>query len=85
MPKVARTPPKQAEEGTTTGATGNLEALLLGMEGRLASKIDATNEKVDKALTLVDETNNALEELEHRVAASEEALESKLGKTEANI
>ena len=43
--------------------TGSMEALLLGMECRLGSKLDATNKKVKRALTLVAETNMALKDL----------------------
>ena len=55
------------------------------MEGRLGSKIDTTNMKVDKALTLVIEANAALVELELKVAATEESVAGKIGETEVRI
>ena len=55
------------------------------MEGRLESKIDLTNSKVEKALSLVEETNTALEDLEMRVAATETALEIRLQEVEARL
>ena len=51
----------------------------------MSSKIESTNTKVDKALVLVTDTNAALEELETRVAASEEVLQDKLEKAEVRI
>ena len=51
-----------------------MEALLLGMEGRLANKIEATNTRVEKALEMATETNRALENLEHKVAATDDKL-----------
>ena len=98
MPRIPRTP---VNEGPTlpspprqSGRTGvsTLEELLKGMEERLASKIDATNlkvdatnHKVDKALALAAETNTALEDLEIRVAATEEGLEARIQEAEARL
>ena len=48
------------------------------MEGRLGSKIDSTNRKVDRALLLVAEMNTALEDLELKVATTEKVVEEKL-------
>ena len=97
-PKIPRTPQgqgqgkqPQAEEEEDQQRQSNdlaptsLEALLLGMEGRLGSKIDVTNKKVNRALNLVAETNTAFEDLEFKVAASEEAFEDKQGRTEERI
>lgn len=97
MPRIPRTPqgtdqggqPTQPAPGqetaNVTGSSSGLEALLLGMEGRLGSKIDSTNKKVDQALSLATDTNTALETLERHVISLEEALEDGLQKTESNI
>lgn len=95
MPKLPRTaandgpPPTpsqpQSQAQPQPSQTQTLEALLAGMEGRLGSKIDTTNTKVDRALTLVAETNSAIEDLELKVAASEEAIDKKLDEVEARI
>lgn len=65
MPRVPRLPPaKKRETAEKTGGNGpttTIESLLAGMEGRLGSKIDETNNKVEQALSLVAETNTALE------------------------
>ena len=71
---------KQAASGITA-----IEKLLRGMENRLSTKIDATNAKVDKALALVADTNIALEDLELKVAVTEEALNKELGEAEKRI
>ena len=82
MPKIPRTPQAQEQpaQQSTPQPQGQaqaqpqvsaIEALLTGMEGRLSSKIDSTNEKVDRALSLVADTNAALENLENRVADNE--------------
>ena len=63
----------------------SIETLLLGMEDRLGSKIDTTNRKVDRALTLVAETNTALEDLELRVEATEAAIDAKLEDVEGRL
>ena len=91
MPKLPRTPQAgqdqeaqaekqsaQASQPSKEGRTALIEALLLGMEGRLGSKIDSTNRKVDRALTMV-------EDLELRVAEGETALERKLEEVEGRI
>ena len=57
----------------------------MGMEGRLGSKIDTTNQKVDKALSLVAETNTALEDLEIRMEATEAAIDAKLENAEDRL
>ena len=59
--------------------------MLLGMEERLGTKIDSTNTKVEKALDLVAETNTVLEDLELRVAATEEAIEARLVDAEGRL
>ena len=79
MPKTVRTPPKDS------GQAASIEALLAGMEARLASKIDATNNKVDRALNLVAEANTALDDLEMRVIATEKKLEGKLEEVENRL
>ena len=55
------------------------------MEERLGTKIDATNTKVEKALDLVAETNTVLEDLELRVAATEEAIEARITDAEGRL
>ena len=74
-----------AGQQATTTQSASLEALLLGMEGRLSTKIDATNSKVDRALTLVGETNQALETLERRVEDTEGRVADKLTEVEGRI
>lgn len=76
--KQEQTPGTPASANHQATPAPNLEALLLAMEGRLSSKMDTTNQKVDKALNLAAETNNALEELESKVADSEEAIQEQL-------
>lgn len=52
MPRVARSPLRQHVQDDQNGRPGlpqALESLLIGMEGRLGSKLDATNKKVDRA------------------------------------
>ena len=73
MPKVPRTPSNEGQVPTAsqTPQAQSSELLLVGMEGRLGSKIDATNQKVERALTLV-----ALEDLKIKVAATEENMEN---------
>ena len=80
MPKTVRTPPKDSGS-----QAASIEALLAGMEARLASKIDATNNKVDRALNLVAEANTALDDLEMRVIATEKKLEGKLEEVESRL
>ena len=88
MPKLPRTP--AGEQGSTPSTpvqtnnqTAALEALLAGLEGRLGSKIDATNSKVDRALALVAETTTALEDLELRIVDAENKIDERLDKAEA--
>ena len=76
---------KPAGAGANSNQASTLEALLVGMEGRLGSKIDSTNSKVEQALSLVVETNTALEELELKVMATEAALEMRLVEVEARL
>ena len=97
MPRTARTPakdgqPKEAQtpkEGTagptSKDQASSLENLLAGMESRLASKIDSTNSKVEKALDLVAEANTALDDLEMRVIATEKKIEERLVEVENRL
>ena len=97
MPRTARTPakdgqPKDAQtpkEGAASSASkdqnSSIEALLAGMESRLASKIDSTNSKVERALDLVAEANTALDDLEMRVIATEKKIEEKLVEVENRL
>ena len=55
------------------------------LKGRLGNKIDQTNEKVDKALTLASEANNALEGLKLKVGATEAIIDKRVGEAEARI
>ena len=55
------------------------------MESRLASKIDSTNSKVEKALDLVAEANTALDDLEMRMIATENNIEKKLADVESRL
>ena len=86
MPKLPRTPageqaqaapPTPTQQPSQTQALEALEALLVGMEGRLGSKIDTTNIKVDKALTLVAENTTALEDLELRMVDTEHKIDER--------
>ena len=83
MPRVPRSPVSDNKAAGQQAST--LETLLAGMEGKLGLKIDSTNNKVEKALTLVAETNTALEELELKVAATEAAIEKRLAEAEARL
>ena len=76
---------QQQQSGTTPDLPPTLEALLLGMEGRLGSKIDSTNMKVDRALSLAEEATVALADLHRKVAATEENVAGKIGEAEARI
>ena len=89
MPRVPRSPAekpaeKQAQNEQSNQAL-NFEALLTGMEGRLGTKIDSTNNKVERALTLVAQTNTAIEDLELRMEATEAAIEKRLAQLEKKI
>ena len=94
MPRVTRSPAKegpgtagkseQSQEQTQPRQT-SLERLLAGMEARLASKIDATNSKVEKALELVAEASTALEDLELKIVDTEMNLERQLAETEDRL
>ena len=59
--------------------------MLLAMEGRLATKLNMTNTKVDKALSIVADTNTALEDLEVKVGNMEYSLDAKLEGAERRI
>ena len=48
------------------------------MARRLGFNLDTTNGKVNRAFELVAETNTALEDLELKVAATEETFQIKL-------
>ena len=89
MPKTARIPAKEGQtpkEATKEAdQASSIEAMLAGMESRLASKIDSTNSKVEKALDLVAETNTALDDLEMRVIATEKKLEERLVEAESRL
>ena len=99
MPKIPRTPlaagngppagqtPSRAEATPNNegGSTTALETLLLAMEGRLGTKIDSTNKKVDRALSLAADTNAALEDLESRLTTTDKKIEKRFEEAEERI
>ena len=81
MPKVTRTPPKSGEGGTTGGQ--DVAALLLAMEERLSSKLDANKKAINEAVKLSKLNSDALDALEEKVDASDEILKETLARVEA--
>ena len=81
LPRIPRTPQTQSDNHQTPGAetngtagTAGIEALLLAMKNRLAAKIELTSEAARKASDMAQRTNNALEDLELKVEATEVGL-----------
>ena len=96
MPKLPRTP--QGAGGGGPGASDtpgtdpdkgdkqpgqDFAALLLAMEKRLATKMDATNKAVNQAVNLSKMNSDALETLEEKVGATDAALKETLARIEA--
>ena len=72
---LTKTPDVQAPAAQSDRLDGGaLERLLVGMEGRLTSKIGSTNRAVGEAVSLAKQTNDALEALEEKVDDNEAAL-----------
>ena len=87
MPKLPRTPQggsdhtKEQEEPERNA--NDFAAMLLAMENRLASKLDATNKAVQKAVTMSKLTSDALDALEDKVEASDAVVKETLARLEA--
>ena len=77
------TPGASAEQ--PPAAPAGLEALLLGMEGRLITRMDATNKAVDEAVDLNRQTNAALALLERKVDANEVKYTENVRESEERI
>ena len=77
MPRVARSPqgtqrpqaeqPLAEQPGPTDSRMGEFERMLLAMESRLSSKIEATNKAVNEAVAVSKMTNDALELLKKKL------------------
>ena len=85
MPKIPRTPQGQAQaqdaepQPGTSGPdgqskTGGVEAILAGMESRLAKKMDETKRTVQEVLTMAQMNSQAIEALEERVDDNREDM-----------
>ena len=78
LPRIPRTPQAQGDSqqapGTDTPGAVGIEALLLAMENRLAAKIKQTSEAARRASDMAKRTNEALEDLELKVEATEIGL-----------
>ena len=98
MPKVHRSPmsgqmaqTKSKGKNTTqpplptATQSQSFEALLLAMEGRLAAKMEKSNEATKEAISLARLNNEGLENLETRVDANENCMMQALGKSKARI
>ena len=96
MPRIPRTPqgnksPEgKGEDGKGEGGEqakkpGELEALLLAMEERLAAKIDRTNEVAKQALEVAKETREAMEDLDLKVETTEVGLREEIREAEERI
>lgn len=85
MPKVARTPPKAAEEATKEAdkGDGGIAAMLLAMEERLSSKLDANKRAVNEAVKMSKLNSDAPDALEEKVDATYEILKETLARVEA--
>ena len=94
MPKVARTPPKPAEEGgNREGKEKDKEkdqshqesfaAMLIAMEERLSSKLDANKRAVNEAVKMSKLNSDTLDALEEKVDATDEILKETLARVEA--
>ena len=77
----AELPPGQASEqptgrppaaaAATTSKTSDFESLLLAMEARICTKIDATNRAVNEAVTMAKVTKDSLDALEDKVDSND--------------
>ena len=84
MPRIPRTP-QGATAGADTQPASDLEALLLAMERRLTDRIEKASEAAKEAASLAKTTNEALEDLELRVEASEVCIRGELKDTEERV
>ena len=76
--------PPDADRDKGEKQTGpDFAALLLAMEDRLATKMDATNKAVNQAVSLSKMNSDALETLEEKVGATDAALKETLARIEA--
>ena len=86
MPKVARTPPKNTGEQDTGGGKEDrtdVAALLVAMEARLSSKLDANKKAVNEAVKMSKLNSDALDALEEKVDATDDRLKETLARIEA--
>ena len=92
MPKTTRTPvrgsdaaeqngPKEAE--TADKPPNDFASLLMAMEARLSSKLDANKRAVNEAVKMSKLNSDALDALEEKVDATDEILKETLARVEA--
>ena len=86
MPRIPRSPvqgqPPGPEPEKQKPDPPDFAELLLAMEKRLASKIEATNKAVNEAVTLSKMSSDAIDALEEKVDANEENLREALTRIE---
>ena len=87
MPKLPRTPQAGAEAAHPEHERGqdkptDVAALLLAMEARITSKLDATKKAVNEAVSLSKLNSDALDALEEKVDANDEVLRETLARVE---
>ena len=94
MPKIPRTPQSGASTPSAPAAAGGqtpsqgqttdnvIEQLLHGMESRLITRMEATNQAVNEAVSQTRMTNDCLVNLEEKVDANEENLRKALEEAE---
>ena len=93
MPKVPRTSPKgtadnnkqdtHSDKNKSGNGPENFAELLMAMEARLSSKLDANKKAVNEAITLSKLNSDALDALEEKVDNSDEILKETLARVEA--
>ena len=99
MPRIPRTPQGQQQEHEQgcpaqppprvtereRPMDNDIERLLLAMEGRIMTKLDATNRAVSDAVSLSKQTNEALATLEEKVDKNEEAFKAAIVQSEEKV
>ena len=95
MPRVARSPqgtqrpqaeqPLAEQPGPTDSRMGEFERMLLAMESRLSSKIEATNKAVNEAVAVSKMTNDALELLEEKVDSNDASLRDLIAENQEKV
>ena len=89
MSRVPRTPPKGAEDPPEQASKPeqkkppDFAALLLAMEARLSSKLDANKKAVNEAIKQSQLNSDALDALEEKVDANDDVLRNTLARVEA--